>query len=312
MSPVTPSTKSSRMAELTCDSSGRSSSLTLVANRDFELTPLAGHQRRIEVRRHRESVEGGRHHDELELGARRRAQPLEQRERKISLQVSLVKFIEHHRAHAAQRGIAHQAPRQDPFGQKLDPGRRRHASIEANLVAHGAPDLLAALFGHPLRRETRRKTTWLEHQHLARNAAVEKRRRHARRLPCPGGRLQHEHPAFVRRLEHPREHLVDGERRAGERGHDGRGFARHVGEARRATIGESAVILVIGFPLRAPMFILVGAARVESPRGDARPRWRPPGEEAAPASNYACNWDPRMALCAPPGSGGDPVHRPRA
>ncbi len=163
-----------------------------VRHLDIELPPDARHDRRIQVRRHGQRIERRRHDDEPEIRARRPPQPLEQRERQISLQVPLVELVEHDGADAALLGIAEQPARQDSLRHELEPRRRPAGPLEPNFIADRISDALAPFFRHTSRREPRREPPRLEHDHLALDPRIEQRCGHPRRLARPGGRLQNQ------------------------------------------------------------------------------------------------------------------------
>ena len=118
-------------------------------------------------------------------------QPAQQREREVALQVALVKLVEHHGADALQPRIGEQAARQHAFGEEAQARARPGDLFEAHLVADGLADALAAFGRDEARRQPRGEAARLEHEHLA-VGEVEQGGRHARGLPRPGGRLQHQ------------------------------------------------------------------------------------------------------------------------
>jgi hypothetical protein len=181
-----------------------------VRHRNFVLTPRARDHGRPEERRYRRRIERRRHHDEHEIGTPGLAQVRQKSERHVALQMSLVKFIQDDRPHAAELGIGDEAAREDPFGDELDPRGRRNDALEAHLVPHRLPYPLAAFLRDAPGSEPSREAARLEHHDLPFHAGVEQRRRHPRRFASPRGRLQDQCPRRPRSLDDFGQHGVDG------------------------------------------------------------------------------------------------------
>ena len=184
--------------------------LLRVLDRDGERAAFRADDRRIaEELRDRLGVERRRHHERDQLGPAR-PQPLDQREREVAIEVTLVELVDHDAADAAQLGMGEQPAGQHALGHELDPGRRRDLAIEPHLVADLAPEVAATLARHAGRRESRRESPRLQHDELAGDEArVEQRARDARRLAGTGRRHEHGAPPRAHRLHECRQHVVD-------------------------------------------------------------------------------------------------------
>jgi hypothetical protein len=146
--------------------------------------------------------------------------------------VALVELVEHHRADAAELGIAHQAPRQDPFGDEADPRARAADVLEAHLVADGLAGRFAELLGDAMRGHARREAAGLEDQDLAvvGEPAIEERARDTRGLARAGRRLEDEVLPGGEQLGEAGQERIDreGEHRLSRRGDRCSGRARTV------------------------------------------------------------------------------------
>ena len=82
-----------------------------VVDRDVEATALGAQPRTAaQPGRDRLGVERGRHHHQLQILARPELQPPQHRQAQISGEVTLVKFVEQHRAHRRKERIRDQPP----------------------------------------------------------------------------------------------------------------------------------------------------------------------------------------------------------
>jgi hypothetical protein len=119
--------------------------------------------------------------------------PSQERQGQVPLQMALVKLVEHDDLDAAEAGVREQPTPEDALGDEAKTGAGTRALFEANLVAHGFPESLASLLGHPGGSEPCCEATRLEHPNLSglREAGVEQGRRHPRCLPRAGRGLQH-------------------------------------------------------------------------------------------------------------------------
>ena len=173
-----------------------------VLDRDLERPALGPHDRGAEERRDRLGVERRRHHHQAQLGPPR-AQPGDQRQREIAVEVALVKLVDDHAADAAQLAVGEQPAGQDTLGREPDPRLRPDAAVEPDLVADLPADLTAPLGGDPAGREPRRQPPRLQHHDLAADhARVDERAGHPRRLAGSRRRDQHRHPAIAHRRDH--------------------------------------------------------------------------------------------------------------
>ena len=113
------------------------------------------------------------------------AQPRDQREREIAVEVALVELVDDHAAHAPELGVAEQPPRQHTLGDQLDPGRGARLAIEAHLVADLTAEPDAALLRDPRRGQPCGEPPGLENDVVpVDHARVDQRAGHARRLAC--------------------------------------------------------------------------------------------------------------------------------
>jgi hypothetical protein len=71
----------------------------------------------IQISRHRSGIERSRHHYDPQIGPRS-LQPLQQSQREVTVQVSLVELIQDNCIDAFEAGIRKQSPRQNALGDK--------------------------------------------------------------------------------------------------------------------------------------------------------------------------------------------------
>ena len=142
------------------------------------------------MRGNRRGIESRRHHNQPQVLAPRPLQFKQQSQRQITLQVPLMKLIEHHRRNAAQIAVTRQPPIQHPFGEITKPGFRAGEVFKAHLIANAIAHALAALGGHAPRCQPCRQPSRLEHNHVAVNA-IHEVRGHARRLAGTGRGLNY-------------------------------------------------------------------------------------------------------------------------
>jgi len=104
-----------------------------------------------------------------------------------------VKLVEQHGGDAVQFGIVENLPREDAFGDDLDPGRARYFRAEAHAVADGVADPLPDRLRHALGAGAGRDPARLQHDDLLclEPGFVEQRQRHPRGLSGAGRRHQH-------------------------------------------------------------------------------------------------------------------------
>ena len=87
-----------------------------------EAPPLAADDLGLQVLRKGRGFERGRHDDQLDP----RKQASGERKREIAREMSLVEFVQHHRAHPSQRGIREDATREDALGDVPEARAREH------------------------------------------------------------------------------------------------------------------------------------------------------------------------------------------
>ena len=192
--------------------------LLFVLDRERECPAFGLHDRHVvarfaEILRDRLRRERRRHRHEPQVRPPR-AQPRDEREREIAVEVALVQLVDDHAADSAQFGIREQPARQDALGDEADARRGAGAAIEAHLVADLPAELDAALAGDARRREPCREPPRLQHDDLAAHqAGVEERTGNARRLAGAGRRDQHARAARAHRGHELRHDVVDREPR---------------------------------------------------------------------------------------------------
>ena len=96
-----------------------------------EAPPLAADDLGLQVLRKGRGFERGRHDDQLDP----RKQASGERKREIAREMSLVEFVQHHRAHPSQRGIREDATREDALGDVPEARARGAGLLEADLPA---------------------------------------------------------------------------------------------------------------------------------------------------------------------------------
>ncbi len=108
--------------------------------------------------------------------------------------MALMEFVEQDRADPAQFRIVLDQPREDTFGDYLDPRRCTYLRLEADAIANGAADLFTELLRHELRGRARGDSAWLQHHDLLpmQPSRIEQCQRHLGGLAGTRWRLQHE------------------------------------------------------------------------------------------------------------------------
>ena len=107
-----------------------------------EHPPGALDQRGVERRAQRRRIDGRGHQQDAQVGAQHLLRLPGQGQGHVALQAPLVEFVKDYDAHAFQGRVVDQHPRQDAFGEHLDPRRRAHAALETDPVPHRLPDRL--------------------------------------------------------------------------------------------------------------------------------------------------------------------------
>ena len=121
-------------------------------------------------------------------------QSLQQRQRKIALQMAFVKLVEHNSVDTPQHRIRKQAPGKHPFSHEAQARPRADRLFKPNLVANGFANVFAAFPRDPTSREPRRNPSWFQHNHVTAHNS-EHGRRHARSLPRAG--RCHDHQVWL-------------------------------------------------------------------------------------------------------------------
>ncbi len=148
-----------------------------------------------EKRRDRSGIERRRHHQDAQIGARQPRLP-RQREAEIGVHAALVELIDDERRDVAQQRIVLQVGGEDAFGDDEQPRVAGELPLETDVPADLAADGPAAFLGDPPRHGARGDAPRLQQQHAA---AIDQRRRHARRLAGAGRRGQHRGTVAVER-----------------------------------------------------------------------------------------------------------------
>ena len=157
-----------------------------------EHPPGALDQRSVERRAQRRRVDRGRHQQDTQVRAQHLLRLPGQRQGHVALQAPLVEFIKNHDAHALKARVVDQHPRQDAFGEHLDPRRCAHAALETDPVPHRPADRLPQQRGHPLRDLPRRQPPRFQNQDFGTLLHV----------PVENGKRQHGGLAGTRRRRH--------------------------------------------------------------------------------------------------------------
>ena len=147
------------------------------------------------------------------LRAQRAGRVQGERQAEIGLETALVELVEDEQPHPRELGIGLEPSGEYAFGEDLDPGPRADPAIEADLVAHRLPDVLAEQVGHPGGRHAGRWTPRLQHQDGApgQPAGVGEQEWDPGGLAGPGRRAEHRASGGQRTLE-VGERRVDRER----------------------------------------------------------------------------------------------------
>ena len=155
------------IASAICRSSGASGLAAEIARLDRKGAALAcDHRRLAEQFCDPRAVERRRHHEDAQILAQAGLRVARQRQPQIGIERAFVKFVEQHGGDAVQFGIVEDLPREDAFGDDLDPRRARHFRAEADAIADGLADPLAERLRHALGAGARRDPARLQHDDL--------------------------------------------------------------------------------------------------------------------------------------------------
>ena len=133
---------------------------------DLVAPPFGTHDRAIvEEPGDRLGVEGRRHDDQDQVGADFAANFAQKCQRKVAIQVALVKFVENDGPDRFKKRVVQKLAGEDAFGQESEPGSVRKPPVEADLVADLFAEGPSLLIGDPCRRGPRSHAAGLEHDH---------------------------------------------------------------------------------------------------------------------------------------------------
>ena len=94
-------------------------------------------------------VDGGRHQHEAEVGAARE-EIAHEGEEEVRVALALVTFVHDQHSRAGQGGVGGEATKEDAHGTEEDARGGRGDLLQADLIADGAADVFAALYGDAL------------------------------------------------------------------------------------------------------------------------------------------------------------------
>src|SRR5690606_17484486 len=97
--------------------------------------------------------------------------------------MALVELVDDDRSDVFEERVLAQAAHEDALGDEHDARRVRDAPVVPDVVADRPADRRTALLRDAPRRRARREAARLEHEDPALEAALDERRRQARRLP---------------------------------------------------------------------------------------------------------------------------------
>ncbi len=170
------------------------------------------------------TIERRRHDEHPQVGAQHRPRFQHQRQPQVGLQAAFMEFVEDDEPGRGQLRVVLHHPGQDALGEHLDPGAWPHLGFAPDAEADRLPDAFAEQRGHPAGRGAGGEAPRLEHQDPPPPEPVggPERERDQRRLPRPGGRLQHGDGSAA---EHALQLRQDGRDRQGGRVHAGKDSA---------------------------------------------------------------------------------------
>src|SRR5262249_12106032 len=137
----------------------------LVANVDGEHPAFAVKARAsAEVTEEALRRERGGHDDELEFRPHRLLDEAEHAEGEVGLDTALVELVEDHQGDIGQKGVLLQAAQENAGSDGDDACARPDLTVEANLIADVAADILTALDGHAPRGSASGETARLDEE----------------------------------------------------------------------------------------------------------------------------------------------------
>jgi hypothetical protein len=163
-----------------------------------------------EVRGDGGGIERGRHDDEAEVGAVGALEAAEEGECEVSFEMALVELIEDDGGGALEARVAKEAAGEDTFGEKAQARGGAGDIFEADLVAHGGSDGLAAFGGDEAGGEAGGQAAGFEDEHLA---AIESQQggRDAGCLTGSGRSFDDQVGIMAKVLDDVREQAIDGQ-----------------------------------------------------------------------------------------------------
>ena len=180
-----------------------------VGDAQLEGSALGAQNRAVpQVGRHRAGIQGGRHDGQPQIRPRGPLQTIEQRQRQVAVQMTLVKLVERHGLHLPDLRVRKQPAREHALGHEAQPGAGSGGLLEAHLEAYRFAYTLAQLGRHAPRRHARRQPPRLQHPHLARPQRKQGGR-HARGLPGSRRRFQDEVRAPAQTVERGRKQRIN-------------------------------------------------------------------------------------------------------
>ena len=151
-------------------------------------------------------VESGRHEDHAQVATTLTQRVAQDHQQEVRLDRALVHLVDDDVRGTRERGVLLQPPEQDARRAEEQPRGRRRLVLQADRVAHRAPERFAALRSDALRHAHGRDATRLRADNrdggprLGR--LLQEELRHLRRLSAAGIALQHRHLRVTDRLEH--------------------------------------------------------------------------------------------------------------
>jgi len=161
-------------------------------------------------------IQGGGHDHQFEIRAHGGLKPAQQGQGQISLQMPLVKLIQHDYIDVREPRVRNQAARQDSFREEAQAGIFPGDFFEPDLIAGGLPDPFAEFLRNPSCREPGCQAPRLKHEDLALHHGQQSGR-NASGLARSRRRFNDQIGALSQRVQDRRQEIVDGkkQRRAG-------------------------------------------------------------------------------------------------
>ena len=116
--------------------------------------------------RNRRRVDRGGHHENSEIVAKNLLAFEREREREIGFHMALVELVEDHEAHTLEFRVVHNAPRENTFGDHLEPCRCADLAVEAHRIPHRLAGFFTEVVREARGSSTRGYPAWFEHNNL--------------------------------------------------------------------------------------------------------------------------------------------------